>query len=170
MGNLWPKKRTLLIAGLDGAGKSTVLYRLLRGETLPGEATLGYNAETLTNAPGWRLRVFDAGGAATLRHTWPALAARADLLVFVVDSADGARMTEARAAFWGLLARRPDLPVLLLCNQQDRPGAMGPGETIAAFGLHSVRSTGLRWRAQGTVATTGQGLEAAVDTIVRLLE
>lgn len=42
------KERRILILGLDGAGKTTILYRLQVGEVVTTIPTIGFNVETLT--------------------------------------------------------------------------------------------------------------------------
>ena len=49
------------------------------------------------------------------------------------------------------------LPILLLANHQDAPGALGPPEVAAALGVVDVR--GREVHVQGAVATTGVGLQ-----------
>ena len=38
----------ILILGLDGAGKTTILYRLQAGEVVTTIPTIGFNVETVT--------------------------------------------------------------------------------------------------------------------------
>ena len=42
------KELRILILGLDGAGKTTILYRLQIGEVVTTKPTIGFNVETLT--------------------------------------------------------------------------------------------------------------------------
>ena len=46
---LWGSKEVrILILGLDGAGKTTILYRLQIGEVVTTIPTIGFNVETVT--------------------------------------------------------------------------------------------------------------------------
>lgn len=47
---LWGSNKELriLILGLDGAGKTTILYRLQIGEVVTTKPTIGFNVETLS--------------------------------------------------------------------------------------------------------------------------
>ncbi|PVV03687.1 hypothetical protein BB560_001823 [Smittium megazygosporum] len=47
--SLWGEKEVrILILGLDGAGKTTILYRLQIGQVVSTIPTIGFNVETLT--------------------------------------------------------------------------------------------------------------------------
>jgi small GTP-binding protein len=60
-----------LMVGLDGAGKTTILYKLLLGSDsiVPAQPTIGANVETVLHA-GTKFTVWDAGGHANLRGMW----------------------------------------------------------------------------------------------------
>ena len=45
------KELRILILGLDGAGKTTILYRLQVGEVVTTIPTIGFNATGLKNSP-----------------------------------------------------------------------------------------------------------------------
>ena len=55
------------------------------------------------------------------------------------------------------LGARSGLPILVLANHQDAPGALGPPELAATLGVVDVR--GREVHVQGAVATTGVGLQ-----------
>ena len=42
------REMRILILGLDGAGKTTILYRLQAGEVVTTIPTIGFNVETVT--------------------------------------------------------------------------------------------------------------------------
>ena len=81
-------------------------------------------------------------------------------VVFVVDAGS----VDAVLAGKELLSRAVlgdddlrGLPILVLANHQDAPGALGPPEVAAALGVVDVR--GREVHVQGAVATTGVGLQ-----------
>ena len=55
------KERRILILGLDGAGKTTILYRLQVGEVVTTIPTIGFNVETVTYK-NLKFQVWDLGG------------------------------------------------------------------------------------------------------------
>jgi small GTP-binding protein len=170
-------KLTVLMVGLDDAGKTTILYRLLLGKTLQSPSTRGFNIETVPlDTLNADIVMCDVGGHNGLRHMWDSFIDRAEAIIFVVNSADRERMTEAREAFWGLHAKmlsrcrrgRRIVPVLLLCNKQDHLGAATPEETLIHLGLHSINTEVWRWYAQGTTATTGCGLKQGMNALLEM--
>lgn len=112
------KDARMLILGLDAAGKSTMLYRLALGETVMSVPTVGFNVETV-EYKGVRMTMFDVGGAwrrraasalasltdnavATagqerLRRLWRHYYEGTDGLIFMVDTTDRERLSEAAA-------------------------------------------------------------------------
>ena len=126
-------KRVVLI-GLDGAGKTTVLRQLInRGaapETLP---TIGFTVQELV-LDGLPLTVFDVGGQEKIRELWSQYCRAADGLVLVVDSGDPARFIDVRTELVKLLhgtAHLSHASVLVLANKQDRPQALSPTDLTA---------------------------------------
>jgi len=76
LGNIWGYLRSLvgsremriLILGLDGAGKTTILYRLQVGEVVTTIPTIGFNVEQV-NYQNITFQV--RAGAAIILHTHP---------------------------------------------------------------------------------------------------
>lgn len=62
---LWGSKEVrILILGLDGAGKTTILYRLQIGEVVTTIPTIGFNVETVTYK-NIKFQVWDLGNSIT---------------------------------------------------------------------------------------------------------
>ncbi|KUF90463.1 hypothetical protein AM588_10003100 [Phytophthora nicotianae] len=62
-------ERRLLLVGLDGAGKTTILYHLRLGKAIASIPTVGFNVETI-KYEGYKLNIWDVGGQDTLRPYW----------------------------------------------------------------------------------------------------
>lgn len=79
-------------------------------------------------------------------------------MIFVVDSSDRERVSEARDELQALLKDEElrDAVVLIFANKQDLPGAMDAAEVAHNLGLHDVRHHG--WFIQTACANTGEGL------------
>jgi len=127
---------SILIVGLDGAGKSTIAYQLALGKHVDTLPTMGHNKQTMTHW-GRKWDLFDVGGSMLIRETWRLYARAADGIIFVVDSSDTIRMAEAGAALrnlymgdgqssehHGAKSAVLNIPLLILANKQDRPGAV----------------------------------------------
>jgi len=59
----------ILILGLDGAGKTTILYRLQVGEVVTTIPTIGFNVEQVTYK-NLKFQVWDLGGQTSIRPYW----------------------------------------------------------------------------------------------------
>ena len=150
----------VICCGLDAAGKTTMLYRLLQRHGDPRGAevettipTIGFNVETLEGKVcGMRLFTWDVGGADKCRPLWRHFWASARGLIFVVDSSDTERIGDARRELHYLLGEnfggRRDWPVLVLANKQDLQHARSVAEVTSDLGLASLR--GRQWRVWGT--------------------
>jgi small GTP-binding protein len=55
--------------GLDGAGKTTILYKLKLGEIVTTIPTIGFNVDTITYK-SLALTVWDIGGQERIRMLW----------------------------------------------------------------------------------------------------
>uniref|UniRef100_A0A8C5EI10 ADP-ribosylation factor-like protein 10 n=1 Tax=Gouania willdenowi TaxID=441366 RepID=A0A8C5EI10_GOUWI len=113
----------VLVVGLDGAGKSSVLQALScegRSRRRKGRSfrpTRGFNFLSV-HMPTCQLDFLEIGGAEDLRCHWSDYLRRSDLLLFVVDSSDKRRLPLAKAELHRLLRARPRLPTVVLGNKQ----------------------------------------------------
>lgn len=95
----------------------------------------------------------------------------ADAIVFVVDSVDVERMEEAKMELMRT-AKSPDnsqVPILILANKQDLPGARDPKEIEKHLGLHEL-GTGHLYHVQSACAITGEGLDDGLDTLYEMIQ
>ncbi|KAF5893332.1 ADP-ribosylation factor-like protein 9, partial [Clarias magur] len=108
----------VLVLGLDGAGKTSLLQCFVTGtaetEVSP---TKGFNAVSI-NREELRIDFLEIGGEEKLREFWPKYMEKARLLVFVLDAADCTRFPLAKTSLHQLLASDPCLPLVLLANKQ----------------------------------------------------
>ena len=63
------KKTRILLLGLDGAGKTTILYKLKLGEYLTTIPTVGFNVETV-EYKNLTMTIWDVGGHTSIRKIW----------------------------------------------------------------------------------------------------
>lgn len=84
-------------------------------------------------------------------------------LIFVVDSNDRDRVSEARDELHRMLNEDElrDAVLLVFANKQDLPNAMTAAEITDKLGLHSIRQR--HWFIQSTCATSGEGLYEGLD-------
>ena len=156
----------LLVAGLDAAGKTTILYKLRnglkkKGGTVSTIPTLNFNVET------WRFKnirfnVWDVGGQDSLRPLWRHYFTGTQGLIYVVDSNDRERVRKA-ADELHTMAANPEMRhacVLIYANKTDLPHSLGPAELEKEMRLRllSDRAGNRTWHIQPSCASTGEGL------------
>ncbi|XP_013859523.1 ADP-ribosylation factor-like 10 isoform X2 [Austrofundulus limnaeus] len=155
-------KRQVLVLGLDGAGKSSMLQGLTPGELADQRGrcrpTRGFNFVSL-DAPACQLDFLEIGGGEHLRRYWLDYLRRTHVLVYVVDSSDRTRLPLAKAELHRLLGVEPQLPVVVLGNKQDKPGAVSVSELHEALSLDAVTDD----------RKSCQGLDTVHDLLLQLV-
>ena len=147
----------ILMVGLDAAGKTTILYKLKLGEVVTTIPTIGFNVETV-EYKNISFTVWDVGGQDKIRPLWRHYYQNTQGIIFVVDSNDRERASEARAELERMLSE-PELAdaiLLVFANKQDLPKSMVPADVAERLGLSGMRTR--TWHIQGCTATTGDGL------------
>ena len=92
----------ILMVGLDAAGKTTILHKLRLGEVITTIPTIGFNVETV-EYKNINITVWDVGGKDKIRPLWRHYYQNTSALIFVVDSNDRDRISEARDELMKLL-------------------------------------------------------------------
>ena len=158
----------MLMVGLDGAGKTTVLYKLKLGDTVKTIPTIGFNVETV-EFKGIKFTIWDVNGQEHLRVLWKHYYKEVDGIVFVVDSADKDRIEEAADELNKMLNEEElkESIVLIMANKQDIPNALTPQEMVEKLHLQELKIK--KWNVQGTSAITGQGLKEGLDWLAECL-
>ncbi|KAG8236993.1 hypothetical protein J437_LFUL017114 [Ladona fulva] len=148
-----PDKKVLVL-GLENAGKSTILSQITAvsckntQQIMPTEGFVNTRLQS-----GERpLSIWEVGGGA--RRYWVKFLQDTDLLVFVVDSCNPNIIPQASKELKKLLGdvRLAEIPILLLANKQDLPGAMNPKEVSDALDLESFPNMKSRLKVIGTQA------------------
>ena len=154
----------ILMTGLDGAGKTTILYQLKMGEAVKTIPTIGFNVETL-DYKGMAITVWDVGGQDKIRVLWKHYYRNTDAVIFVVDSSDIDRLEDAAYELQKIIDEEElrYCPILVWANKQDLNNARPPGEIAERLnmGKYSKRL----WLVQGSSGTTAQGLKDGMDWI-----
>lgn len=132
--------------------------------------TIGFNVETVSPVKGVTFTVWDVGGQEKIRALWQHYFANSQGLLFIVDSADAARMAEAGDELFSII-KSPDMrgvPVVVVANKQDLPGALSTSQVADQLGLDQVRDR--KWHVQGACAKTGDGIYEAMGEMARLVK
>eukprot|EP01102_Stenamoeba_stenopodia_P017102 TRINITY_DN6086_c0_g1_i1.p1 TRINITY_DN6086_c0_g1~~TRINITY_DN6086_c0_g1_i1.p1 ORF type:complete len:181 (+),score=35.21 TRINITY_DN6086_c0_g1_i1:215-757(+) len=169
LSTLWGNKDVrILILGLDGAGKTTILYKLQCGEVVTTIPTIGFNVETVTYK-NIRFQVWDLGGQSSIRPYWRCYYANTNAIIFVVDSADPERLPICREELLAMMQEEElqTAALLVFANKQDLPGAVSPTQVSEALGLPMLKNR--EWALFKTSAIQGTGLYEGLDWLSNTL-
>ncbi|GFS63477.1 ADP-ribosylation factor-like protein 1 [Nephila pilipes] len=158
----------ILILGLDGAGKTTVLYMLKIGEVVETVPTIGFNVEEVTYK-NLKFSVFDLCGQTVVRPYWRCYYSNADAIIYVVDSTDTARIGISKQELVSMLKEEELKTTILavLANKQDVAGALSVPQVHQALGLDALKNR--TFQIFKTSAVKGEGLEEAMEWLSNVL-
>lgn len=91
-------------------------------------------------------------------------------IIYVIDSTDKERFTEAKEELYRILKEESlkDTLLLIFANKQDMEGALTKEEIKEKLELSSLKTV-REWHIEGTVATTGEGLYEGLDWLTEKL-
>jgi len=147
---------SILILGLDNAGKTAILYSLQLGEvinyTVP---TIGFNVEEV-QIDNLSIKMWDIGGQDKIRALWPHYFQQSSGIVFVVDSNDQDRLPHAKIELHTLISHKDNVgkPFLILANKQDLPNAIDKETIVRELQLETVTTS--KWYVVECSATKNQ--------------
>mmetsp|Transcript_4542 Transcript_4542/g.6342 ORF Transcript_4542/g.6342 Transcript_4542/m.6342 type:complete len:186 (+) Transcript_4542:70-627(+) len=135
------KKATILLLGLDNAGKTTLLYKLKFGEVRLVIPTQRAQLQEI-DFGNIKFRTWDLGGHAQVRAIWRDYFPEADAIVFMVDSADTERLEEAKVQLHSLLedTNLSNVHFLILANKIDIETALNREQLVNLLGLDNYLS------------------------------
>ncbi|KAM4620597.1 ADP-ribosylation factor-like 10 [Polymixia lowei] len=170
-------KRQVLVLGLDGAGKSSMLQGLSPGDKAKRgrcRPTRGFNFMSI-DAPACQLDFLEIGGGEDLRRYWSDYLRKTHVLVYVVDSSDRSRLPLAKDELHRLLQLDPQLPVVVLGNKQDKPNAVSVSELHDALSLGSLADErrlfllAAQLGSEGSLRRSYHSLQAFQDLLLQLV-
>ncbi|XP_051157360.1 ADP-ribosylation factor-like protein 3 isoform X1 [Leptopilina boulardi] len=152
------KELRLLLLGLDNAGKTTILKALASEDITQVTPTQGFNIKSV-QSEGFKLNVWDIGGARKIRPYWRNYFENTDVLIYVVDSADIKRLEETGQELFELLLedKLRNVPLLVYANKQDISQAVTAAEIAEGLGLHNIKDRD--WQIQSCIAIEGKGVK-----------
>ncbi|KAM4638197.1 E3 ubiquitin-protein ligase TRIM23 isoform 4-T5 [Amazona ochrocephala] len=168
--HIGPKMEIRVVTlGLDGAGKTTILFKLKQDEFMQPIPTIGFNVETV-EYKNLKFTIWDVGGKHKLRPLWKHYYLNTQAVVFVVDSSHRDRVSEAHSELAKLLTEKElrDALLLIFANKQDVAGALSVEEITELLSLHKL-CCGRSWYIQGCDARSGTGLYEGLDWLSRQL-
>ena len=103
--------------------------------------TQGFNIKSVVK-DGFKLNVWDVGGQREIRPYWRNYFDNTDALVYVIDSADRARLEEVNQELAKLLTEEDKLagvPLLVMANKQDLLSALSAADISVGLNLTAIR-------------------------------
>jgi len=133
------KKVTLLMVGLDNAGKTTTIADLKGDTTDDITPTVGFQNSSFTLSR-FNVTLFDLGGGAKIRDIWKNYYAEVYGIVFVVDASDINRLEESKEVLHRVKSHNQvsGKPLLILANKQDIDGALNEEDVANQLDLNSL--------------------------------
>ena len=162
----------ILLLGLDGAGKTTILYRVKLNENIQTIPTIGFNVETVTPCRGITFTVWDVGGQYKIRPLWRYYFQNTEGLFYVVDSSDTERINESAEELHNILSDydMSNIPVVIMANKQDLPNSLDSDELIKLLHLDKLSLTKNKWFIQGCCAKNGVGIYEAMNKMAEMVK
>eukprot|EP00048_Salpingoeca_helianthica_P022446 m.18315 g.18315 ORF g.18315 m.18315 type:complete len:186 (-) comp7331_c0_seq1:38-595(-) len=138
----WKEEMELTLVGLANSGKTTFVNVIASGQfsedMIP---TVGFNMRKITKG-NVTIKLWDIGGQPRFRSMWERYCRGVNAIVYMLDAADTAKIGAAKEELHTLLDK-PQLggiPLLVLGNKNDLPGALSVEQLIEAMGLKELRN------------------------------
>ncbi|OQO05825.1 hypothetical protein B0A48_09920 [Cryoendolithus antarcticus] len=149
------KEMRILMLGLDNAGKTTIVKRIMNEDVNSVSPTLGFIIKTI-DFDGYKLNISpgDVGGQKTLRTYWKNYFEKTDTLIWVVDATDRERLEDCRQELFGLLQqeRLMGASLLVFKNKSDVSSSMTEDELRKGLRLDDIHTH--KWKIMTCSAIT----------------
>lgn len=132
----------LTLVGLQNSGKTTLVNVIASGQysedMIP---TVGFNMRKVTKG-NVTMKLWDIGGQPRFRSMWERYCRGVNAIVFVIDAADHDKLDAARTELRNLLDKPQlaSIPVLVLGNKNDLPGALTVDQIVEVMNLKQIAS------------------------------
>ena len=172
--NLFSTKKEvrILTLGLDGAGKTTFLYKLRLNENVITIPTIGFNVENI-KFKNLNFTIWDIGGQDKIRPLWRHYFYGTNAIIFIVDSADLERIDEASEELHKLIneAELSNVPILIYANKQDLPKALSTAEITSRLSMNNQMNSikNRKWVVQPSSIPNGVGLYEGLDWLSKTI-
>lgn len=169
MGGEQSTRKRILVIGLDKAGKTALVQTIVQEpyDTLHHTQGLKIN---FAKRDGIRLAFWELPGLPHFRPQWQSYYDGVDMMIFVVDSGNSKRMTEAHAVLRTVL-HSPVLtgvPLLIFATKCDRTIKRKPAQIINLMKLNDIRDR--HWYIQACSSESGYGIDAGLEWMITELK
>lgn len=162
----------ILMLGLDGAGKTTILYKVKLNESVHTIPTIGFNVETVSPYRGITFTVWDVGGQEKIRRLWEHYYQGSSGLFYVVDSSDVERIEESSRELLSIVQddRMHGVPVVIIANKQDLPNSLSSSQLVDKLNLSRLAASRNKWYIQSSCAVNGEGIYEAMKQMADMIK
>uniref|UniRef100_A0A1I7UFL8 RING-type E3 ubiquitin transferase n=2 Tax=Caenorhabditis tropicalis TaxID=1561998 RepID=A0A1I7UFL8_9PELO len=155
----------VVLLGLDGAGKTSIVRRLKKVRIEAAMAPLstsGFNIETIHHK-NYRLTFWDVGGLPKLRHLWKHYYWNAQAIFYVIDGHDVERFSEAIKELNKVMSDPLILtcPVFVAINRKDGSALNNNMDAL----LSQLESLPFQPHCHYCDAATGSGIDKIIDEL-----
>ncbi|VDL89810.1 unnamed protein product [Schistocephalus solidus] len=136
----WKDEMELTLVGLQYAGKTTFVNVIACGQFCEDMIpTVGFNMRKITKGKV-TIKIWDIGGQPRFRSMWERYCRGVNAIIYMVDAADRDKLEASRNELHTLLdkSQLTGIPVLVLGNKRDLPGALTEVELIEALNLNTI--------------------------------
>ena len=166
MGCLFGKKEfRIILLGLNGAGKKTIISKLKRTTFKSNPKYVGHILE-YCNYKNLNIILWETYGQYKLRALWKHFYQNTAGVIFVVDSNDKESIEDAAIELQKALNEEElkDCCILVMANKEDINSALSKDEVTEKLGMENLQ--GKKWLVESTSAITGKGLQEGLDWIL----
>ena len=167
------KKARILMFGLDGAGKTSILYQLKFSGLIKTTQTIGFNIETIKYKDLY-IDIWDIGGFSIFPNDEDIILFKhyyenTDGIIFVIDCNDKKRFGKANKGLLEIIKdeKLKNLPLLIIGNKQDLNEAISPNELTKYLEYEKIINN--KWLIQGSSALNGKGIKEGIDWLTNSL-
>ena len=128
---IFQKKCTVVLLGLDNAGKTTFLHLLKEDRlSLIGPTIYSYSEEIQLG--NLLLKIVDVAGHKSMRKIWSSFYMNTNAIIYIVDAADIERLQQSKEELMNLFndLSTQNMPILVLGNKIDFGKAVSEEELI----------------------------------------
>ncbi|KAK0379040.1 ADP-ribosylation factor 4 [Colletotrichum limetticola] len=160
------KEMRILMLGLDNAGKTTIVKKIMGEDVNTVSPTLGFIIKTIDYDGFVGTSIQPIIMQKTLRSYWRNYFEKTDALIWVVDATDRLRIEDCREELHGLLQeeRLSGASLLVFANKTDVNGCMDEQEILQGLQLEAIRTH--RWHVLRCSAMTGSNLKEGLAWVV----
>lgn len=134
------KNIQILLLGLDGSGKTSMINMLQGKFDTKVKPTIGFRPITMMLGNEYKVKFYDLGGGKKIREIWNQYYHDVHGVIYFVDSSSSEELiNESKELFQQTMSHNflKNKPLLILANKQDKTNALSADDLTKAFDVSS---------------------------------